>query len=84
MTLMDAIRERHSVRSYTNQPIATPVVTKMKTLIAECNRESGLTIQLVLEEPDAFNGYMARYGKFENVRNHIVLVGRKSKHLEEQ
>ena len=43
--------------------------------------ESGLNMQLVLNEGKAFNCYMAHYGKFTNVKNYIALVGKKSKNL---
>lgn len=45
--------------------------------IDECNKESGLYIQLVTDEPKAFDGFMAHYGKFSGVTNYIALVGKK-------
>lgn len=52
-------------------------------MIEECNQESGLHIQLCLNEPEAFSGLRAKYGKFHNVRNYIALVGKEGKNLEE-
>ena len=48
------------------------------------NKESGLHMQLVLDEPHAFEGFMAHYGKFSGVRNYIALIGRKGNDLEEK
>ena len=45
--------------------------------------ESGLHIQLVLNEANAFYGTMAHYGKFTGVRNYIVMAGKKAASLEE-
>ncbi len=41
------------------------------------NRESGLHIQLVRNEPKAFDGLMAHYGKFIGVTNYIAMIGKK-------
>lgn len=75
MDLNGAIKERHSVRSYTDQKIEGKVKQALQNAIDECNKESGLNIQLCLDEPKAFNSMMARYGKFENCRNYIALIG---------
>lgn len=32
-------------------------------------------MQLVVNEPEAFGGMMARYGKFSNVKNYLALIG---------
>ena len=47
------------------------------------NRESGLHIQLVTDEPKAFGGMMARYGKFSGVTSYFALIGKQSDTLEE-
>lgn len=84
MELTEAIRERHSVRSYTDQKIEGTVKDKLQLMISQCCRESGLHIQLVLDEPQAFGGRMGGYGHFTNVRSYIALVGQKKrKNLEE-
>lgn len=83
MELMEAIRARHAVRAYTDQPIEGRALEALRAEINACNRESGLHIQLVADEEDAFGGFMARYGKFSNVRNYIALVGKKGPGLDE-
>ena len=77
MDLTEAIRARHSVRSYTEQKIEGELLSQLNQTVADCNRDSGLNIQLCLDEKRAFSGMMARYGKFKNVYNYVALVGNK-------
>ena len=81
MTLMNA---RHSVRQYEDKPIPAEILAELKQEIAACNRESGLHIQLVTDEPKAFDGFMAHYGKFSGVKNYLALVGPKGADLDEK
>ena len=53
MELIEAIRQRHSVRRYTDQSIEPEKVAVLREAIGKYNAESGLNIQLVLEEPRA-------------------------------
>lgn len=50
MDINEAIRNRHSVRSYLDKPIPNDTINEIKSEISECNKESGLHIQLVSEE----------------------------------
>lgn len=81
--MIDAMKERHSVRQYTDRPLAADAVRCLEEEIAACNRESGLHIQLVQNEPRAFQGFLARYGKFRGVTSYLALVGKKGPKLEE-
>lgn len=78
------MKKRHSVRSYLEKPIAADILQKLQAEITACNQESGLHIQLITEEPKAFQSLMAHYGKFSGVRNYIALVGKKGADLEEK
>ncbi len=78
MTLEEAIEARHSVRAYKEQPLAENVVKVLEEKIAVLNREGKLHIQLIQNEPKAFLGTMAKYGKFRNVGNYIVMAGQKA------
>ena len=84
MTLLEAIEARHSVRAYKKQPVAADVVKVLEERIAVLNREGKLHIQLVLNEPKAFLGTMAKYGKFRNVTNYFVMAGQKADDLDER
>lgn len=83
MELWQAMETRHSVRSYEERSIDRETKEKLAAMIETCNRESGLHMQLVTEEPQAFNSFMARYGKFSGVRNYIALVGKKGSDMDE-
>lgn len=84
MTMMEAMRARHSVRSYVDRPLEADTVNILEEEISICNREGNLHIQLVKDEPEAFGGFMARYGKFSGVKNYIALAGPKGPDLEEK
>lgn len=77
MNLAEAMKARHSVRQYKNQPLDTETLSALQAEIAACNREGGLHIQLVTDEPQAFDGFMAHYGKFSGVTNYIAMIGQK-------
>jgi len=84
MTLQEAIEARHSVRAYKNQPLADAHVEALQEKIDEVNREGGLHIQLILNEPKAFLGPFARYGKFSGVTNYLVMAGVKADDLDDR
>lgn len=84
MDILTAIKNRHSVRSYIDKTIDDETLSELKAEIAACNKESGLHIQLVVNEPKAFDGMMARYSKFSGVQNYIALVGRKDADFDEK
>ena len=75
MDIKEAIRDRHSVRQYKDEPLSEEHIEAMQALIDECNEESGLRIQLITEDPACFKTFLAHYGKFGNVRNYLALVG---------
>lgn len=56
----------------------------MTALAGECNRESGLNIQILFDEPKCFDSMMAHYGKFSGVKNYIALVGKKDGALDKK
>ncbi len=84
MNILEAMQRRHSVRQYTDRPIPSEVREILQREIDQCNRESGLHLQLVCDEPAAFSGAMARYGRFTGVQNYIAVVGAKAPDLEER
>lgn len=83
MELIEAINKRHSVRRYTDKKIEADILAELQNEINVSNKESGLHIQLVTDEPKAFDCFMAHYGKFSGVTNYIALIGKKSDKLYE-
>lgn len=84
MDLLQAVKERHSVRQYLDKPIEADKANELKAFIDECNREGNLHFQLILNEPKAFGSFMAHYGKFSGVKNYVALVAEKGKTTEEK
>ncbi len=74
MTIWEAMEARHSVRAYTLQPIEGETLSALEQEIEACNRESGLSMRLVLNDPKTIAGLWA-YGAFENAVNYIALIG---------
>lgn len=84
MELSEAIRERHSVRKYTDRPIEPEKVSALRAEIERANSASGLHIQLVLDEPKAFSTGIFKYGQFSGVKNYLVLAGPKGEEAGEK
>ena len=84
MTIQEAIEARHSVRAYKNQLLAEEIVQKLEKKIAELNSKGQLHMQLITNEPKAFQGTLAKYGKFRGVNNYIVVAGKKADDLDER
>ncbi len=75
MDMTELMKSRHSVRRFLDKPLDAGAVTILEKEIEEVNRISGLAIQLVLNEPDAFQAGKPSYGKFSCCRNYIALAG---------
>lgn len=84
MNIQKAIEVRHSVRAYREQPLAEDTVKLLESKIDEQNREGQLHIQLIQNEPMAFQGTLAKYSKFRGVSNYIVMAGKKATDLDER
>lgn len=72
----EIVKSRHSVRNFTDKRIEGNTLNSLKQIIDECNKESGLNIQLALNETKAFGE--GHYGNFINCKNYIALIGNKS------
>ena len=84
MTIQEAIEARHSVRAYTGQPLAADVVEVLEEKIRELNEKGHLHMQLIRNETKAFQGKLAKYGKFRGVNDYIVMAGQKADDLDER
>ena len=84
MTIQEAVEARHSVRAYKDQPLTEEVVKVLEDEIVKLNHEGQLHIQLICNEPKAFQGTMAKYGKFRNANNYLVMAGQKAEDLDER
>lgn len=84
MDILEMMKERHSVRQYSGKKIEGDKREALTALVNECNKESGMHIQILFDEPKCFDSMMAHYGKFSGVENYIALVGQKDNVLDEK
>ena len=82
--MMELMKARHSVRQYENKPISQEIRSQLDAFAAELNRQSGLNMQILYDEPACFSSRLAHYGRFENCSNYISLVGKKAPDLDER
>lgn len=74
--IMTLMRERHSVRRYAETPIEDDLCASIEKVIQQCNSAGDLNIQFIKNDEECFKSFLARYGKFSNVRNYLVMVGK--------
>lgn len=84
MEILEAIQKRHSVRRYLDKSIENEKIELLLGFINDLNQESGLNFKLVTNEAVAFGGAFAKYGRFENVKNYVVIKGKKQKNFFEK
>lgn len=84
MDILEIMKRRHSVRQYEVRAIEGDTRRALETEVKAINRETGLSIQLLFDEPKCFDSGMAHYGRFSGVTNYIALVGPKGENLDEQ
>lgn len=77
MDISQAIEERHSVRQYQLKPIEQEIINELKKEINLCQQLSGIRIELVCHEPEAFKSFFVHYGRFKNVQNYIAFIIKK-------
>lgn len=76
MNLLEAMEQRHAIRSYTDEPVSEGVLEILRAEVRACNMESGLHFQMVSGLDDAFLGLNTHYGRFTGVHNAIAFIGR--------
>lgn len=59
MERMEIMRQRHSVRQYTAQPIEPDKRSVLDSLVQEINQKTGLHIQMIYDDPKCFDSFMA-------------------------
>lgn len=84
MTEMEAICARHSVRSYRNQKIEVEKIAQLKHLIAECNEEGNLHLQLLEDAGNTFSRMLNRVMGLGSAPSVIACVGPDDDTLEER
>lgn len=82
--MQEAIEARHSVRAYKDLPLSEEIVKLLEDELVKLNNEGQLHIQLICNEPKAFQGTLAKYGKFRNANNYLVMAGKRADDLDER
>ena len=83
MAMEEAMRARHTVRAYTDEPLPAETVEKLNRLIAENNARHDLKVRLVLDDTSAF-GIALKLVLAKGVRNYLILAGDKAPDLAER
>ncbi len=73
MTIYEAMTERHSVRKYTDKPIEEEKVCLLQKEMGVLREKSGLNIELIMNEPKAFSGTLAKYGHFSGCTSYFCI-----------
>lgn len=76
MTELEAIYSRHSVRNYQDKKIEAEKIAQLNELIEQCNRESGLSLQLVEDAGSTFNRVLNRFMGLGSAPSVIACVGK--------
>lgn len=79
MNTIELMKQRHSVRWFTDETIEEETIKELNKEIQLCNEEGNLHIQLITNEPEAFQAGKPSYGQFKGCRNYLALVGPKDK-----
>lgn len=83
MTLKEAIKERHTVRKFTDEKISDDKVKLLNDRIDELNKKFGLSMELVTNNSDGVAG-IAKALISKGVNNYFVLAGNGEANMDEK
>ncbi len=75
--ILSVMKKRHSVRRYKNLPLTEEHARLINEEVEKVNAESGFSIRLMVDEPEAFKAGKPHYGSFAGCRNYLVIEGPK-------
>lgn len=84
MTELEAIKERHSVRNYLDKEIEQEKVDQLNELIAKCNEEGNLHLQLCQKAGNTFNKLLNKAMGLGSAPSVIACVGPDDETVEER
>lgn len=84
ITVEDAIRNRHSVRSYDKREIDEETASKLRLKIEELNKEGDLHLQFLSDAGKAYNRLMNKFMGLDSAPSVIACVGRDDDTLSER
>ena len=74
MDLKEAMRQRHTVRRYTDRPLSAEITGQLQQCIDKINETHGLSIALKTEDINALPGAI-RLFLAKGVRNYFIMAG---------
>lgn len=83
MTEYEAMKARHSVRAYRDEPIGEENAALLRSMIEELNAAYDLHIQLMDDAGTVFGGLASRLSGWSHVPSYIAMVGRRRDDLDE-
>jgi len=84
MTEIEAIKARHSVRNYLDKDIEQDKIDKLNELIAKCNEEGNLHLQLCVDAGNTYNRLLNKAMGLGSAPSVIVCVGPDDDTVEER
>ena len=75
MSELDAIRERHSVRSYTPERIQVEKIVKLNEKIRELNEAGNLHLQLIEDAGNTYNRFFNKVAGLGSAPSVIACAG---------
>lgn len=84
MTEIEAIKERHSVRNYTDKEIEQDKIDQLNELIAKCNEEGNLHLQLCVDAGNTYNRLLNKVMGLGSAPSVIACVGPDDDTIEER
>ena len=71
MDILNLMRKRHSVRKYNKVQIEPEIRQKLDDFAEKLNEKYETALQMVYDEPSAFDCLLAR--NFENANNYLIV-----------
>lgn len=84
MTEMEAIRARHSVRSYQDKKIDADTAAKLQAMIDACNKEGDLHLQFLSDAGNTFGRLLSRVMGLSSAPSVIACIGKDDDTLDER
>lgn len=84
MTEIEAVNERHSVRSYQDRKIEPQTVGLLKEFIEKCNAEGNLHLQFVEDAGSTFNRMLNKFMGLGSAPSVIACIGNSNDTLDER
>ena len=84
MTEIEAIKERHSVRNYKDKEIEQDKIDQLNELIAKCNEEGNIHLQLCVDAGNTYNRLLNKAMGLGSAPSVIACVGPDDDTVEER